>query len=192
MLGDRTDLIKERIIAYVEKKGKARFMDIVNHIQLISHPKKPSKSAIEKYLNELVEEGRLISWYDKKRYFAIPKDVAGIILDEVMIKSIKGKGATFDDIKARLEKENIPWDYGQKVLLNMVSSGKILNTQRGNVIYYHPPKISVSIKVSSVLTVFISLILLLNLIDRKTFILCSILIWIQAIFNYLREKGFIS
>jgi len=124
-----------------------------------------SQTTATNYLEELVEEERLRTWYDKARYYDLPIDneeiipvLTGIIEKNYLFKT----PMTIGVIKQFLEENyGLQNSEATELIMSLVNDGIIRNYKQEGVVYFAPQRLPLSIKIFLLMLGITSLISIL-------------------------------
>ena len=152
------ETIKENIVEYIRRNGKKKFIDI---FKWLSIKYTISQGTVSNYLDELVSENRLRTWYDKSRFYDLPVDsdeVKENLLSNIENAWLFKKPMTSDDAQSFLINNGVDADDALEIIMSLHDHNKIrLIRKRGKTILA-PPPFPLSLKVFLILATSTSLI----------------------------------
>lgn len=150
------ETIKNHIVKHIEQSGKQKFIDIAKWLNLTYNV---SQGTSQNYLKELVDAGRLRTWYAKSRFYDLPLDKEKIIpvLIAVVEKSyLFKKPMTTDNAKAFLNDYGLNAEESSELILSLQHAGVIRTVKKNGTVYLAPEKLPLSLKVFLVMAGVIS------------------------------------
>ncbi len=195
MASEKKEKIKNKIVLHVEKNSQLKLTDIQRWAEINFDV---SESTTKNYLEELVKEERLRTWYDNNRFYTLPvktERIRNIIKHKIKRDYLLDEPPTAEEIEKTLEEKNI---YGEDILGILVSmrhDGEIrtVRNEDGN-IRYTPAKWPTSVKWLAVALSVISIVTITggitDKIDIGTMFPASILtLGATTLVWYLKEKN---
>jgi len=152
------ELVKDNIVKYIERNGKKKFIDI---FKWLSIKYAISQGTVSNYLDELVNENKLRTWYDKSRFYDLPVDNEEV--KEKLVSCIENawlfkKPMTSDDAQSFLIDNGTDADDALKIIMSLHDHNKIRLIRKGGKTILAPPPFPLSLKVFFILATSASLI----------------------------------